>query len=305
VILNIQSEYPALSEYIIDELIANTVNDRVFPVVDRQQLDVIRGELDFQTSGEVDDNTAQELGRMAGAQIIVSGAVSKIGDLYRLRVRALNVQTAQIGGQFNRNIPDGPIIAARVRSQATGYGGSGGQPATKTATPPATVPAVAGAPQKAQVPATPARPGTVYTGNGHSYEAVNKTMSWTDARRSCEERGGYLATITSSGEQTFIENLLAREGDKSVYWLGGYCGNDRKFQWVTGERFEYANWMPGQPDNAGRVEDKLEITRVAAPYTSNSRPGDWNDTPTNTNILKKDRYDYYSQDFGFICEFDP
>jgi hypothetical protein len=34
VILNIQSEYPALSEYVIDELIANTVNDRVFSVVD-------------------------------------------------------------------------------------------------------------------------------------------------------------------------------------------------------------------------------------------------------------------------------
>jgi hypothetical protein len=156
VILNIQSEYPALSEYIIDEFIANTVNDRVFPVVDRQQLDVIRGELDFQMSGEVDDNTAQELGRMAGAQIIVSGAVSKIGDLYRLRVRALGVQTAQIEGQFNRNIPDGPTIAALVRSQATGYGDSGGRPAAKAATPPAKAAAPASAPITSPV-ATAAR----------------------------------------------------------------------------------------------------------------------------------------------------
>jgi hypothetical protein len=123
VILNVQSDFPALSEYIIDELIANTVNDRVFSVVDRQQLNTIRAELDFQMSGEVDDDTAQTLGRMAGAQIIVSGAVSKIGDLYRLRVRALSVQTAAIEGQFNRNIPDGPVIAALVKSEATGYGG--------------------------------------------------------------------------------------------------------------------------------------------------------------------------------------
>ena len=128
VILNIQSEYPALSEYIIDELIANTVNDRVFSVVDRQQLNTIRAELDFQMSGEVDDNTAQSLGRMAGAQIIISGAISRIGDLYRLRIRALSVESAQITGQFNRNIPDGPTVTALVNSRATGYDSSVAMP---------------------------------------------------------------------------------------------------------------------------------------------------------------------------------
>jgi hypothetical protein len=46
-ILNIESAYPAFSEYVIDELIVNTVNDKVFTVVDRQQLDAIRAELDF------------------------------------------------------------------------------------------------------------------------------------------------------------------------------------------------------------------------------------------------------------------
>jgi hypothetical protein len=40
-------------------------------MVDQQRLNAIRAELDFQMSGEVDDDTAQELGRMAGAQIIV------------------------------------------------------------------------------------------------------------------------------------------------------------------------------------------------------------------------------------------
>jgi len=125
-ILNIQSDYPALSEYIIDELVANTVNDRVFTVVDRHQLNTIRAELNFQMSDEVDDATAQALGRMVGAQIIISGAISRIGDLYRLRIRALSVQKAQIEGQFNRNIPDGPTIAALVKSKATGYGNATG-----------------------------------------------------------------------------------------------------------------------------------------------------------------------------------
>ena len=157
VILNVQSEFPALSEYIIDELIANTVNDRIFSVVDRQQLNTIRAELDFQMSGEVDDATAQALGRMAGAQIIVSGAVSRVGDLYRLRIRALSVQSAQIEGQFNRNIPDGPTVAALVQSKATGYGSaaaaSGG--GNRTPAPVQAVPAQAAAPAPAPTPAAP------------------------------------------------------------------------------------------------------------------------------------------------------
>ena len=112
------------------------MNDRVFSVVDRQQLNTIRAELDFQMSSEVDDQTAQSVGQMAGAQTIVSGAVSRIGDLYRLRVRALSVQSAEIEGQFNRNIPEGPTVSALVRSQATGYGsGTSGGTASQARSP--------------------------------------------------------------------------------------------------------------------------------------------------------------------------
>ena len=57
-ILNIQSDYNNLSEYIIEELIANAVNDKSFTVVDRAQLETIRMELKFQVSGEVSDASA-------------------------------------------------------------------------------------------------------------------------------------------------------------------------------------------------------------------------------------------------------
>jgi len=163
-ILNVQSDFPALSEYIIDELTANTVNDRIFSVVDRQQLNTIRAELNFQMSGEVDDQTAQSLGRMAGAQIIISGAVSKIGDLYRLRIRALSVQSAQIEGQFNKNIPSNPTITALVNSKATGYGGTTAQ--TSAAPAKATTTTTTSAPATAQAAApTPAAPKTYNIGD--------------------------------------------------------------------------------------------------------------------------------------------
>jgi TolB-like protein len=118
--VNIQSDSPALSEYIIEGLIENAVNDALNPVVDRQQLNAIRAELNFNMSGEVSDESAQAIGKMLGAQTIVTGSVAQMGDLYRIRVRALAVETAQIQGQFSRNVPaNGATIAALIRSSGS------------------------------------------------------------------------------------------------------------------------------------------------------------------------------------------
>jgi hypothetical protein len=117
-VLNIKSEYPQLSDYIIDILIENIVNDGVFTIVDRQQLDEIRKELNFQTSGEVSDETAQSIGKMFGAQTIISGNIVKVGNFYRLGMRAISVETAEVQGQFNRNIPNGPIILALTGNES-------------------------------------------------------------------------------------------------------------------------------------------------------------------------------------------
>jgi len=104
VFLNFQSNCPAVSEYIIDGLIENTVNDGMFTAVDRQNLTLIQQEINFQLSGEVSDESAQEIGKLLGAQTIVSGAITPLGSSYRLRVRAISVQSAEIQGQFNRDI---------------------------------------------------------------------------------------------------------------------------------------------------------------------------------------------------------
>jgi hypothetical protein len=110
VILNMQSVSAALSDYVIDELIANAVNDHVFKAVDRQQLDLIRAEQDFQSSGSVDDKLAVSIGKFFSAQTIVSGRVRKMGDRYRMTIRALDVATAHVQRQYNRNNITGQTI---------------------------------------------------------------------------------------------------------------------------------------------------------------------------------------------------
>ena len=119
VFLNVKSDWPEFSEYIISSLIENAVNDEVFTVVDRQQLDLIRAELNFQWSGEVSDVSAQEIGQMLGAQTIVSGMVTEVGSEYRIQVRAISVQTAALQGLTSKNIDrKGQLVSALTTAPA-------------------------------------------------------------------------------------------------------------------------------------------------------------------------------------------
>jgi formylglycine-generating enzyme required for sulfatase activity len=87
-------------------------------VVDRANLALIQQEMDFQQSGEVSDSSAQSIGQKLGAQTIVSGSITAFGNLWRLSVRALDVESAQVQGQFNRNMSSSPAIAALTSGPA-------------------------------------------------------------------------------------------------------------------------------------------------------------------------------------------
>ncbi|MDR1108578.1 MAG: hypothetical protein LBL19_06040 [Spirochaetaceae bacterium] len=96
-ILYITAQDSAATEYVVGELEYLLVNQGFF-VSDRSQLDRLRREQNFQMSDEVDDATAVSIGKIAGANIIVTGRVDGEGSLRRLRLRALDIQTAQVVG---------------------------------------------------------------------------------------------------------------------------------------------------------------------------------------------------------------
>jgi len=123
VILNVKSGSDGISDYIINKLIENAVNDGFFTVVDRQQIEEIQSEQQFQMSGAVNDKDALAIGQFFGAQTIVSGAVNTIGKLYNLSIRALDVQTAQVQAQFNKNIASSEIMNSITQQQTQGQSG--------------------------------------------------------------------------------------------------------------------------------------------------------------------------------------
>ena len=93
-------------------------------------------------------------------------------------------------------------------------------------------------------------------GNGHWYQLVFEGHpSWTQARLLAEQRGGYLATLTSQ-----VENDLAGRLSRGLpaMLLGGF--QDRSsptysepaggWRWITDEPWSFTNWGAGEPNNA-------------------------------------------------------
>jgi len=104
-VLNVKSDNQALSSYIIGELVNVIINRGNLIPVDRENLSVIQGELQFHLSGDVSDETAQSIGKILGAQTIISGEIIPMSNkLYRLEIKAISVETAAIQGTVNKNI---------------------------------------------------------------------------------------------------------------------------------------------------------------------------------------------------------
>jgi hypothetical protein len=63
-------------------------------------------------TGSVSDDTAQGIGRMIGAQILFSGSINQYRDMYRMRVQAIVVETAEIIGTRTINIKYDPTLTS-------------------------------------------------------------------------------------------------------------------------------------------------------------------------------------------------
>lgn len=103
-ILGISSSYSELSEYMLGELTTDIVQLRKLQVVTRANLDVIKKEMSFQLSGEVSDETMQQLGAKTGAQTVISGSLKPLGTLYVLDIQAFDVTTATIQDTYRVNV---------------------------------------------------------------------------------------------------------------------------------------------------------------------------------------------------------
>jgi len=92
-IVAFDSENDNLSNYIMEEL-TGELFDRGIEIADRRNLEYVFNELNFHMSGNVSDDTAKSIGRFLGADTVITGVLTNIGDSYRYHANAINVETA-------------------------------------------------------------------------------------------------------------------------------------------------------------------------------------------------------------------
>ena len=133
--------------------------------------------------------------------------------------------------------------------------------------------------------------------NGHYYKVFNNGMKWKDAKKTCEDMGGHLVTITSIIEQEVVKNLVVDNGTKGYYWMGGIMISKNNFKWITGEKFSYSNWAGGQPDNAADIENVVTMYKAQGGFD-----GLWNDVYEFGNGINQPFYNI--ENSGFVCEWE-
>lgn len=138
--------------------------------------------------------------------------------------------------------------------------------------------------------------------NGHYYSYVPGAFSWSSAKSSADDRSlfglqGYLATITSSAENTFVLSLSGKGwlgGSDSYTQINAATGSttftsqslsEGKWYWVTGPEkgtsfsngstaVTYAYWNSGEPNNGSSSEHYLENAWAG---------GSWNDSQNGSS----------------------
>jgi hypothetical protein len=147
----------------------------------------------------------------------------------------------------------------------------------------------------AVVRATPIQWPASSGGNDHYYDFISDpNVTWTNADAAAQAQTfdgvhGYLATLTSAGENTFVvANFSAEWGPFQDGWLGGYQDTTAPdysepaggWRWVTGEPWSYTNWFTGgpvEPDNSGGNQN----------YLRSNVNGQWDDfqnDPSNPSV---------------------
>ncbi|MDR0721914.1 MAG: CsgG/HfaB family protein [Treponema sp.] len=95
-VLSISAESKETASFVMEELEYQLVDSGLFTMVDRQALDSIRSEQHFHLSGDVSDASAVSVGNMLGANMVITGSISRMGSAQRVTIKALDVKTGHI-----------------------------------------------------------------------------------------------------------------------------------------------------------------------------------------------------------------
>jgi hypothetical protein len=98
-IINVDADNISEGDYVLEELTYLSVHSpKKFTVIDRRTIDAFRATNGIGVPSYNNDYILMLIGKLIGADIVLSGRLDGLGDLRRLRVKALDVKTGQLIG---------------------------------------------------------------------------------------------------------------------------------------------------------------------------------------------------------------
>lgn len=86
---------PVLGELLSSEILETIRQKDTYTVVERERLRLVLEELKLGTTSLVDESTRLRLGKLVGATLMVFGGYQAIGDIVRLDVRLVEVESGR------------------------------------------------------------------------------------------------------------------------------------------------------------------------------------------------------------------
>jgi hypothetical protein len=105
-----------------------------------------------------------------------------------------------------------------------------------------------------------ARPPETFAFKGHRYALVLFPLNVGDARNFAQHCGGYLASVTSEEENTWLAETFGAASLGRLLWLGGTDeGSESFWRWSNGEGWRYEHWNRPEPNNNNGNEHALAL----------------------------------------------
>ena len=112
---------PDMGELLAAEVIETMKESGAFQVVERERLILILEELNLGSSSLVDEATRLKIGRIVGAQFMVFGGYFVLGNMMRLDLRLVEVETGRVVKAAQKTASAGDLAGwLRVAGQAAG-----------------------------------------------------------------------------------------------------------------------------------------------------------------------------------------
>jgi curli biogenesis system outer membrane secretion channel CsgG len=101
-----------LGHYVSDKITPYFTRSARFSVQERALIDKVIQEHKFQASAFVDEDSAQEVGKLLGAETIITGTISELSDAYYINAKAVGVTKGNILASIDVEIKNSDKLAA-------------------------------------------------------------------------------------------------------------------------------------------------------------------------------------------------